>query len=344
MNGRLLFPLFAAMGLTWALSAEEPKIIRMPEPNSADEPLAKELSLAQSAAFLDQVAGSWTQQRKCGACHTNYPYLMARPLLNEVAPVKDDMVRNFFEERIANWDTLKPRWDTEVVATAVTLAFHDAQTTGKLHPLTRQALDRMWTVQQANGCWNWLKCDWPPMEHDDYFGAVYAAVGLSVAPDQYTQGQSAQAGMKKLRQYLQDTPAPDLHHKTWLLWASLRLDGLMTKEQQENTIKELRKLQRADGGWSLPALGTYQRRNGTPNDANAPSDGYATGLTIYVLRQAGVPANDPAIQRGLNWLKTHQRASGRWFTRSLNTDRYHFITNAGTAFAVMALKSCAEGE
>jgi squalene-hopene/tetraprenyl-beta-curcumene cyclase len=34
------------------------------------------------------------------------------------------------------------------------------------------------------------------------------------------------------------------------------------------------------------------------------------------------------------------RVSGRWFTRSLNADRAHCITNAGTALAVMALKAC----
>jgi squalene-hopene/tetraprenyl-beta-curcumene cyclase len=50
-------------------------------------------------------------------------------------------VRRFFEDRVANWEKAKPHWDTEVVATAVTLAFQDAQTTGKLHPLSRKALD-----------------------------------------------------------------------------------------------------------------------------------------------------------------------------------------------------------
>jgi hypothetical protein len=39
------------------------------------------------------------------------------------------------------------------------------------------------------------------------------------------------------------------------------------------------------------------------------------------------------------WLKANQRASGRWFTRSLKKDSRHFITHAGTAFAVMALVS-----
>jgi len=60
-----------------------------------------------------------------------------------------------------------------------------------------------------------------------------------------------------------------------------------------------------------------------------------------VLREAGVPAMDPAIQRGIAWLKTHQRASGRWFTRSLNDDLDHYIADAGTCLAVMALKRCA---
>jgi squalene-hopene/tetraprenyl-beta-curcumene cyclase len=125
-----------------------------------------------------------------------------------------------------------------------------------------------------------------------------------------------------------------------LLWASLKVDGLMTKDEQAAAIKELRAKQHADGGWSLPSLGEWKRRDGSDNDRTAPSDGYATGLAVYVLRQAGVPANDKAMQHGVAWLKTNQRASGRWFTFSLNNDKAHYISNAGSAFAVLALKSC----
>jgi squalene-hopene/tetraprenyl-beta-curcumene cyclase len=139
---------------------------------------------------------------------------------------------------------------------------------------------------------------------------------------------------------LRKNPPPDLHHKTWLLWASLKLDGLMTAAERERTVKELLALQRDDGGWSLPSLGDWKRRDGKPNDKKAPSDGYATGLVLYVLRQAGVPATKEPIRRGVTWLKANQRASGRWFTRSLNWEEGHVISNAGTAFAVMALKAC----
>src|SRR6185437_6350315 len=113
-----------------------------------------------------------------------------------------------------------------------------------------------------------------------------------------------------------------------------------TAEQRSATMSRLRNLQRPDGGWNLPSLGTWKRRDGSPNDPEAPSDGYATGLAVFVLRQAEIPATDPAIRRGVAWLLSHQRASGRWFTRSVNNDKQHYITHAGTAFAVLALRSC----
>lgn len=87
-------------------------------------------------------------------------------------------------------------------------------------------------------------------------------------------------------------------------------------------------------------LGDWVGWDERPNDRNAPSDAYATGLVVYILRQAGVAKDDPAIQKGVAWLQGNQRESGRWFTRSINSDRYHFITHAGTAYAVLALKSC----
>jgi squalene-hopene/tetraprenyl-beta-curcumene cyclase len=309
---------------------------------SPDEPFAKDFSLERSAAFLDTVALSWTRERKCGTCHTNYPYLMARPMLKGVPSAALTEVRKFFEDRSAHWDTAKPRWDAEVVATAAALAFNDARTTGKLHPLTRQALDRMWTLQQPDGAWKWLKCSWPPFEHDDYYGALLAALGAGQAGPEYRQAEPVRAGLAKLRKYFKNTPAPDLHHRTLLLWASQNLEGLMTDQEQQAAVKELRARQNPDGGWTLAALGSWKRHNGKPNDPAGPSDGYATGLVTFVLREAGVPARDDQLQKAVRYLKASQRASGRWFTRSLSNDRHHYISNAGTAFAVLALRACEE--
>jgi squalene-hopene/tetraprenyl-beta-curcumene cyclase len=326
--------------------AESPNPFPKPAPNSADEPRAPAASLTAAARFLDAAAVNWTRERKCATCHTNVPYLFARSAIKDASSEGTAIVRRFFEDRAAHWDdeakATKPRSDAEVVVTAVSLAFNDAQTSGKLHPLTRRALDRMWTVQRPNGAWNWPKCAWPPLEHDDYFGAVFAAVGTAIAPDGYSQTETAQQGLKKLKEYLNNMPPPDLHHKAWLLWASTRLDGLLTPSERRETIKNLLALQRDDGGWSLASLGDWKGHDGRENDKNAPSDGYGTGLVVYVLRQAGAASKDEAIQRGVRWLNTNQRASGRWFTRSLNTDGAHYITNAGTAFAVLALTACTD--
>jgi squalene-hopene/tetraprenyl-beta-curcumene cyclase len=227
-----------------------------------------------------------------------------------------------------------------VVATAVALAGNDAATTGRLHPLTRRALDRMWTLQRPDGAWNWLKCDWPPYEHDDYYGATFAALGVGLAPGDYQTSEAARSGLERLKHYLRSTPAPSLHHRAMLLWASVRLEGLITSTEREETIKALLALERPDGGWNLPSLGDWRRHDGSTNDKSSPSDGFGTGFVVYVLRQAGLPADHEQIHRGVLWLRTHQRASGRWFTRSLSSDKAHYITHAGTGFAVLALKAC----
>jgi squalene-hopene/tetraprenyl-beta-curcumene cyclase len=314
----------------------------VPAPPKADEPVAKAWSAATAAAALDAAGVNWTRDRSCVTCHTNLPYLMARPLLKGDAGWKE--VREFFADQVAGWQkTGKARGDAYVVATAAGLAFTDAHA-GRLTAETRQAFDRMWAVQRKTGDWNWIKCDWPPLEHDDYYGAVLAAVAVGTAPENYAASDAAKPGLERLRAYLAKTPAPDLHHQTMLLWASAKLPGLLAKEEQSRIMAELKAKQRADGGWSLPSLGKYNRRDEkkSPNDPAAPSDGYATGFAVYVLRQAGVPTADPAIANGVGWLKANQRESGRWFTRSLNTDKAHYIANAGTAYAVMALAACGE--
>jgi squalene-hopene/tetraprenyl-beta-curcumene cyclase len=49
----------------------------------------------------------------------------------------------------------------------------------------------------------------------------------------------------------------------------------------------------------------------------------------------------PAVQKGLVWLKTHQRVSGRWFTASLWSEKFkNYLSTFGTAYDVLALKEC----
>lgn len=264
-----------------------------PGPNRLDEPMAAEFSLDGAVTFLDSAALSWQKERKCFTCHTNYAYLYARPLVSSEAPAHAE-VRRAAEELVEQrWPDKGPRWDAEVVATAAALAFNDAAMTKKLHPLTRTALDRMWTVQREDGGWTWLKCGWPPMENDDDYGAALAALAVSVAPDDYRATDAARAGIEKLKAYLRANPPPTLHHEAMLLWASTYGEEFLDSQQRAAVVEKLLKLQRDDGGWSLATLGDWQRADKTPQDTG--SDGYGTGFVVYVLRRAGRPTRPSPV-------------------------------------------------
>ncbi len=312
-----------------------------PGPNQADEPVAKEVSLEKAAHFLDSAALTWQKDRKCFTCHTNFAYLYARPAIS-ADTTAHTQVRAFAEELVqTRWANEGPRWDAEVVAAAAALAFNDAATTGTLHATSRTALDRMWTVQTEDGGFSWLKCDWPPMESDDHYGVTLAAIAVGVAPDDYAATPAAQKGMEGIRRWLKANAPPTLHHQAMLLWANSYVPDLLTAEEKATTIQQLTALQKPDGGWALATLGDWKRGDDLQQDTDH-SDGYGTGFVLYALRRADVSPSDDVLRNGVKWLKSNQRESGRWYTRSLFKDNHHFISHAGTAMAVLALKNCEE--
>ena len=337
-----IFTLVGLMSLQGSAQASEPSLKKYTPPaeSKKDELIAKQFSMDKAVDFLDNAALDWTKRRGCFSCHTNCAYLYARPMISANVPAHDD-VRHALEDLVSKrWPDKKPRWDAEVVVAAAALAHNDAHTTKKLHPLTKTALDRMWTVQKKDGGIRWLNINQPPMEFDDHYGVTLAALAVGVAPEYYAKTDQAKKGLDNLHRWLKANPSKNLHNKTMLLWVSTYLDGFVTADEQKATVKELRAKQLPDGGWSTSSLGDWKRIDGNEQTPTV-SDGYGTGFTIYVLRRAGVPANDPAMTKGIASLKANQRESGRWFTRSLVDDNNkHYLAHLGSAFAVMAIQAC----
>ena len=312
-----------------------------PGPNTPHEPLAREFSIERGRAFLDSASLWWQSQKKCLTCHTNVAYLSTGAGYASKRPAFLE-VRKFFEETVSvRWEAKGPRYQADVLVAAQGLAISDAETTGKLHPLTRKALDRMWTLQRPDGGWNWEKCDWAPLESDDHYGVTVAVLAALRAPEDYAGTPAAREGLQKARLYLKDHPPTMLHHRAMLLWISRYADGYLCEADKERTLTDLLALQRPDGGWATSTLGEWKRTDGKAQDVTT-SDGYGTGFVLFQARLAGVPAADERLKKGVAWLKSHQRESGRWFTRSLNTDSKHYLTNVGTAFALAALHECGE--
>jgi hypothetical protein len=89
---------------------------------------------------------------------------MARPYLSAVSPEPAE-VRRFFETIVEQHREGEPSLPKDalaavVIEVATALAFHDRATTGKLHPRTRQELDRMWALQRLGQSRNGRKA-WP---------------------------------------------------------------------------------------------------------------------------------------------------------------------------------------
>ncbi len=339
---RQLAGLVIAMILSTTAFGDEPLTLdNVPslDANRPDEPIRSKFSMEAAVRFLDAAALNWQKDRKCFACHSDYAFLFTRPLVSWQVPAHKQIRANL-ERRAEKPQTGKHRVTKTAMAASV-LAQNDALTTGKLHAITREALDRMWTMQREDGGFDWMKYAQPPSEIDDHYGVTMIAIGVGVAPDGYAETPAAKAGLEKIRAYFKNNPPANLHHRAMKLVVSLHLNGIMTETERQQVVKDVFALQKPAGGWGVVTFGNWERSDDKPRDMES-SDGYGTGFAIYVLRKAGVPANDPRIQKGIGWLKTHQRESGRWFTRSMWKDSKHYITHSGTAYAVLALAMCGE--
>jgi hypothetical protein len=239
---------------------------------------------------------------------------------------------------------------TESILNAAILAGYDAPK-GKLGPDARLAFENMWGEQlktgDARGAWAWLQFHNSPWEGDSqYYGAVLAAIAVGSAPGDYQSAPEIQDNMKLLREYLvRERESQILINQVDLLWASTMVPGLLTPAQQKSIIDEALSKQQADGGFSLSSfVGGWKRHDGTPLETK--SDGYATGAVMFALEQAGMKRDQPQLQRGLAWLARNQdKTEGRWLGYSLNKQEDlssytgHFMSDAATAFAVLALQA-----
>jgi squalene-hopene/tetraprenyl-beta-curcumene cyclase len=317
-------------------------------PNRTEEPLIDQFSLQRAVSFTDASALQWEQQRDCVTCHTNGLYLVAAARVAPTSP-ENRRAREFARGYLNRYVVEKQEASGQrgavegLVATTCFLAISDISTDGKLSTDTRRALDHMWSLQDEDGGWSaWLKCGWPPFETDDHFGVTLAAVAAGVLPDSYRGTDGAAAGIQRLRGWLRDHPPQNLHHKGMMLWAASGLVGLVDDETRQKWSRELLAAQRPDGGWRLVDVGAGKWKRPEDIAEKLPSDAYATAFSIFVLRQAEIPVDHPQLQRGLQWLRSSQRESGRWFSRSPRRDGKHYISHAATMFAVLAFNSCGE--
>jgi squalene-hopene/tetraprenyl-beta-curcumene cyclase len=384
---------FLAVCASSALAASADPVPSQPIPQVSavrNAPTAWDKTAA--AEYLDNRMDLWFQKARklrtgqgtttCVSCHTVVPYALARPALRKATGMSQPTPQEakLLDETLRRVDTYgsheplvqnksEQSRGTESVLNLLILSGEDARQNRQASSgPTRKALEELWKEQRADGAWNWLDTGLEPYETKDstYYGAALAAIAVGVVPG-YAGGTGANgsSGLDKLRAYLNANYAKqNLYSRVWMLLASTRLAGLLNSEQIDALTAELQGKTNSDGGWSLYRLGPWTWSKASPpleppGKPDVPllsrSDGYATGLIAYALRQAGLPTDNPSLKRATDWLVANQREcqidQSRWKcwrTYSLNHDREHggdegepwrrmFMSEAATAFAALAL-------
>lgn len=361
MKPRLLFLIALGAGLSCGKAAgpgPSPATdgTSPPAPTAAEPATRTEQVWRSSAAdYLDQRVARWLDDPpsvaniKCAmSCHTTFPAVLAHANLPADRTTNIAKARARFEARLPSAPgTAVPFYGrdnnakvteshaTEAVLAATAFVLDDLARGDAIGAQAKEALERMWSRQAADGAWPWLDFGLEPWEHQDAFGVAMAALAVGSIPADTTPGQAA--GVQKLRAYVDANLAGvPLHDQTALLWSSSALAGLLSPSEATNIASELRATQQRDGSFAIGGL--------MPGHAGTSSkgDGYATALATLALCTTGLEPE--AAQAGVAWLRSHQQSDGSWRGQSLNgrgrtAERY--MTDASTGYAVLALSTCA---
>jgi squalene-hopene/tetraprenyl-beta-curcumene cyclase len=339
------------------------------------QPSTGSWSPAKAAGYLDKRSTwwiSWPNSARdhgtfCVSCHSTVPFSLGRAALREPlgersASLNEQKILANVTNRVRMWHDVEPFYSdqsrglpkssesrgTESILNSLILVWRDVPA-GHLSADARLALENMWALQikapDMNGAWAWLQFHNAPFEGDSqFYGNALAAIAIGSAPENYQVEPAIQSGVGLLRAWLvKNMDAQTPLDRVVLLWASTKLNDLLSTAQRNRIINEALAKQREDGGFSMSSMiGEWKRHDDTALDTS--SDGYATGLIAFVLEQTRAPEARVSLQRALAWLSANQiEADGRWPAVSLNNNRAVmsdtglFMSDAATAYAVLAL-------
>ncbi|QDV30467.1 hypothetical protein Spb1_24010 [Planctopirus ephydatiae] len=327
-----------------AATANEPRV----ESFGAD-------SLRLAARYLDEGALAWTRERSCMACHTTGVYLAERPALTQFfGPPLQEVRASFIAEVPVDPTAAEPHGF--LVWRALGLAKWDEHVAETVSEPTDRALRHMLRRLPEDGLFDTVSKVEIPYTTTEFELTVQAARALAAAPGWLaglTDPELAERVARLQAALAAHRPRNDYERVLQLQLATI-MPELVPQATRDAAITMLRGKQHPDGGWSTRDLSAVENWGdqirpdniamllAEPDADHPTSDAYLTAFAIILLRENNVPATDPAIQRGLNWLKAEQRVSGRWWMKSLYRPTAHFSTYIATAHALRAFALCGD--
>lgn len=363
--------IFTTLGLSLSTGAAEPPVwqydagdIKIARP-TAEEPRVARFdaeSIQAALKYLDDGALAWTRTKNCVACHTTGAYMLDRPMLSGLFGPPQKEVYDYFAKTVSNeLPATKEKGGVtyyqqaeRTVWRAVGLAQWDQHINKTTTEITDRALRAMLAQQSSHGGFYMPDPVEIPYETTDLELSEHAARALVAAPGWLQSVKDAETleRVDRFKEFLrQAQPRHDYDRAIRIAIAS-HFPDCVSKQDQQADVAMLWSKQHADGGWSTRDMSEIRNWSahmtdiviklieGLPDAGQPESDPYMTALAICLLRESGVPASDTRIQRGVEWLKAQQRASGRWWMHSLYRGNYHFSTYIATSKAMQALALC----
>jgi squalene-hopene/tetraprenyl-beta-curcumene cyclase len=340
----------------------------------ADEPKVEAFgpeTVKAAAKYLDDGSLCWVREKSCVACHSTGVYMVERSVLTKQLGKPSDEVLNDFIKSVPQKDGKPGDGAIASVWRSSGLASWDKHVTGKLSEATEKSLRHTVSIMRDDGFYQIIKAVEIPYITTRFELTVQAARAFVTAPGwlENLKDPALLARIELMKKALREhQPINDYELALKLQLAAL-MPELVPDEVRAAATAMLWRQQQPDGGWSMRRMADVMNWRsesesfpatdkvkwtgpmdpqvvaliqGEPDAANPGSDPYMTAFAVVLLRESGVPAADPRIQRGLAWLKTNQRVTGRWWMKSLYRGNYNFTTYISTAQALRALALCGE--
>jgi ankyrin repeat protein len=310
--------------------------IAPPAPGGIADP---RMSLTKSVAQLLPAASTFRDKTSCISCHHNgLPAMAAAAAKRKGIVVNEALDRKNLDDQLTFFKRNTARvmsGDPAVGGEALTVGYTQLGLAAAGHPpdtITATMTHWLMARQMPDGSWLGNGLNRPPLEYSIISHTAMAAGGLVAYPLPGRKKDVAES-LRLARQWLL-TAEPHSAEEH-----GMRLMGLVwtaaPKPRIAEAVKAIRDRQEASGGWS--------------QFARTDPDAYATGLSLYALHIAGVPATDAAYRKGVAFLLGSQYQDGAWLVRthSFPVQRYfesgfpfgrhQWISAAGTSWAALAI-------
>jgi hypothetical protein len=240
------------------------------------------------------------------------------------------------------WYEIERSYSTESVlnASAVVMPERLSGSNSPLSDLAQDAYNLMWKRQKDDGSFAWLdQFGLRPHESQNsgYWGTSMAGIMGGLVETQ------ASTQLKKTFKYLGDNfESQSVHNKLFGVWANAQSRGnnFLTDAQLKTIIKDIKKNQNVDGGWSSDfILGT----------GNKETDPYATSIIAFILKKSEIKVPNENVVKGFLVERFKQSSSQSIGSRNMRgsltspspngRQGSDFFSDMATSYGLMYLKN-----